>query len=316
MPAYKTFSKRHKNEKIDVFKYDQLPEKFRNQVVHILAASIGVWDNFRFGSPGVNNNLGWSYVYNQSVRELGLKSLSKQYPMQNFDKQVFEYLSYCATDDFLDIVDISFNYIYTELQDLQNNDYKLRSLGITQRPKDALIEINERFYENSLGYQFQNGQINRVDSTYLHEQVVKTAFTLIHNEKYRGIEDEFRKAHDHYLHKRYKEALNEALKAYESTMKSICDQLSLSYPMNITANKLVELLFDNGFFPIKLKNQFTSLRSLLESGIQAIRNSESSHGQGPQIVETQETTVKLTLHLTATYIVFLLDLMGAHITQK
>jgi hypothetical protein len=45
---------------------------------------------------------------------------------------------------------------------------------------------------------------------------------LLHDAAYEGAEAEFLSAHEHYRHARNKEALTDALKSFESVMKSIC----------------------------------------------------------------------------------------------
>ncbi|MGN9527505.1 DUF7014 domain-containing protein [Escherichia coli] len=53
------------------------------------------------------------------------------------------------------------------------------------------------------------------------------------------------------------------------------------------------------------KNQFSSIRILLESGIPTIRNKEGGHGQGAEITKVPEYLASYTLHLTATNLLFL-----------
>jgi hypothetical protein len=50
---------------------------------------------------------------------------------------------------------------------------------------------------------------------------VKPALSLLHDAGFDGPADEFMKGFEHYRHGRNKEAVAEALKAFESTMKAI-----------------------------------------------------------------------------------------------
>jgi hypothetical protein len=46
----------------------------------------------------------------------------------------------------------------------KQEDYQLRSVGVTQAAGDGLKEINHRFRSAGVGYQFEAGRIIRVDS--------------------------------------------------------------------------------------------------------------------------------------------------------
>lgn len=63
---------------------------------------------------------------------------------------------------FLDALEICVRYIDRYLRDLA--DYQLNQLGIEQSADDAVNEINYRLREDGLGYQYESGQILRVDS--------------------------------------------------------------------------------------------------------------------------------------------------------
>jgi hypothetical protein len=70
---------------------------------------------------------------------------------------------------------------------------------------------------------------------------------------------------------------------------------------------LLEIVFANHLVPAYLQNQFTSVRSALESGVPTVRNKTSGHGQGaaPTVVPAHMT--RFVLNLTATNIVFLIE---------
>lgn len=58
--------------------------------------------------------------------------------------------------------------------------------------------------------------------------------------------------------------------------------------------------------PAYLQSQFTSLKTMLETGIPTIRNKNAGHGQGADIKEVPEELASYMLHLTATNLLFLL----------
>lgn len=161
--------------------------------------------------------------------------------------------------------------------------------------------------EHSVGYQFENGQIIRIDSKLLHNEVVKPVLSLLKDKHFSGAEEEFLKAHDHCRHNRNKEAIAECLKSFESVLKGICDKNRWAYTAKDTAKKLLEIVFEKELLPEYLQSEFSSLRSILESGIPTVRNRVGGHGQGSEIVGVPNHLVAYAIHLTASSILFLVE---------
>jgi hypothetical protein len=171
---------------------------------------------------------------------------------------------------------------------------------------NAIAELNARFREHGVGYEF-DGEIIRVDSQLLHAETVKPALALLCEPEYKGAQAEFLTAHEHYRHGRKKEALTESLKALESVMKSICAKRKWKHDPTAPARALLQTLFDNGLIEPFWNAHFSALRSTLEAGVPTARNRLGGHGQGPQVVEVPEFLVGYVLHLTASAIVFLVS---------
>ena len=172
---------------------------------------------------------------------------------------------------------------------------------------NAIGELNSRFKEHGVGYQFTNGEIIRVDSEFIHSEIVQPALKLLNQNSYTGAQQEFLTAHEHYRKGNAKEALNECLKSFESVMKAICDKRGWNYANNATANFLIQVCFNNGLIPPFWQSQYASLRSLLESGVPTGRNNLSGHGQGTTPVSVPNHIVAYMLHMTASAIVFLAE---------
>ncbi|EIZ1200690.1 hypothetical protein MPJ20_004679, partial [Escherichia coli] len=75
---------------------------------------------------------------------------------------------------------------------------------------------------------------------------------------------------------------------------------------NDTASKLINSCLSQNLIPAYLQSQFTSLKTMLETGIPTIRNKNAGHGQGADIKEVPEELASYMLHLTATNLLFLL----------
>lgn len=301
MAIFELFSKRQKKlrgEVPDVYQYEDLEQSFRVQVVHIVRDTVGVEQNYNSATNGV-----YEEIHKLLCKEYGVFSL-KEFSKSNFEA-VFEYfLNAKDHEKCLDIIELTFRIIDTHVRD---HEWEFRNTtGVSQNPDDAIEELNSRFKESGIGYQFESGELIRVDSQYVHSEVVRPVLRLLaKNRKYAGANDEFLSAHEHYRHKRYKECLNDCLKSFESLMKAIHEQHSWPFNRNDTAKKLISSCLTNGLVPEYLQNQFSSVRTLLESGIPTVRNKEGGHGQGTEVTSVPEHLASYTLHLTATNLLFL-----------
>ncbi len=303
MAIFELFSKRqkkHRGEVPDVYQYENIEQSFRVQVVHIVRDTIGVEPNYK----DVTNEV-YKHIHKVLCKEYGVFTL-KEYENSNFSA-VFDYfLGQKSHEKCLDIIELTFKIIDTYVRDDEWNFSNAD--GVSQKPDDAIGELNFRFKEAGIGYQFESGELIRVDSQYVHSEVVKPILHLLgKNKEYAGANDEFLSAHEHYRHKRYKECLNDCLKSFESLMKAIHEKHSWPYNQNDTAKKLINSCLTNKLVPKYLQNQFSSVRILLESGIPTVRNKEGGHGQGAEVTSVPEHLASYILHLTATNLLFLGD---------
>ena len=94
---------------------------------------------------------------------------------------------------------------------------------------------------------------------FIEGQQLITGLTATH---YASADEEFRKAHEHYRHQRYGEAVNECLKSLESILKVICKKRQWPLKNTDTANALFQIVFERNLVPDYLQSQFTSLRAV------------------------------------------------------
>jgi len=171
----------------------------------------------------------------------------------------------------------------------------------------AAKEISNRFKEHSIGFEFRDGKMIRIDSGFLHSEAVTPAISLLQEPHMAGPNQEFMKAHEHFRHGRYGESINECLKSFESTMKAICHKKRWAYNQNDTAKKLLNVCEQKGLFPTYMQSSLSGLRAVLET-VPTFRNKLSGHGQGVQQVQISEPVAAFVLHSTAANIVFLTSL--------
>lgn len=140
---------------------------------------------------------------------------------------------------------------------------------------------------------------------------MKPALKLLFEEGFEGAEDEIRNAYERRRKGDNKNAILEAGKAFESTMKIICDKQGYAYDKNKdTAQKLIAILENNGFYPSYMNAHLTSIRTTLETGLPVVRNKVAGHGQGNQIITIPDEYTDYALHLAATNILFWYDYIG------
>ena len=140
----------------------------------------------------------------------------------------------------LDVVEVSFQV----LLDLAIH----HGVPVSKRIVTDIDEVNHRFKEHGVGYQFTNGVVIRIDSEYLHSEVVKLALDILQQEQFSGARQEYLSAHKHYRNGEIEETLNECLKALESLMKAICDKRKWNYAPNATAKSLIDVCFKISLF--------------------------------------------------------------------
>jgi hypothetical protein len=304
------FSKRKKKQesqgKTDVYQYENLPNPFRVQVAYIWRAALGRWyrDTMGYGSsPASPSSELWEKIHEILAKEKGMWNLGKT--TDDPQIQCTEYLMGAQTDGALDIIELSFQAIDFGVRKF--DAYDRRQASVTQAADDAIEELNGRFREHGIGYQYVDGKIVRVDSQFLHAEAVKPSLALLHEAGFSGPVDEFMRAFDHHRKGENKDAIADALSALESTMKAICAERKWAHPPNATAIPLIDLLFKNGLVPPELQTHLGGLRSALESGLPTLANRTSRHGQGPTPVEIPPHYAAYALHLVASNIVFLIE---------
>ncbi len=307
MAIFDLFSKRQKRlrgEMPDVYTYAKIPQPLKVQIVHIIEDALGK-DNY-INETHVEEI--YEFLHKTISREYGVFRLGKSYNESHQQQLINYFLQTEKTDEVIDIIELSFKYIDKSIRE----DYWRHKQQTNPKlePDEAIAELNDRFKEHGIGYSFDGGEIIRIDSTYVHAEITKPTISLLWNNKFKGANEEYLKAHEHYRHGRNKECLAECLKAFESTMKVICKEKGWAYNQNDTAKKLIQVCFQNGLVPVFTQNQFTSLQNLLESGIPTIRNKLGGHGQGqiPQKVDDEMT--RYALNLTGTNIIFLVEHSG------
>lgn len=301
---YELLSRRIKNSsgEPEVYIYDMCPKEFRNQVFYIIEDLVEPYNNYDFDM--------WDFLEEIFCREKGLKTMGRKNSIKanRYGKSNIEYYFEVANNEaFLDAVDMFFNFF----------DKKLRNIGpeynngtnSNQQVNKAITELNYRFKQHNLGYELLDGQIVRIDSKILHKEVVKPTLKLLYEQGFEGAEEEMREAYENRRKGDNKNAILYAGKAFESTIKTICSKKGYPYDAaRDTAQKLINVLENNDFYPKYMTTHLTNLRATLETGLPVVRNKNAGHGQGATVVNVPDELVDYALHLASTNILFLMKI--------
>jgi AbiJ N-terminal domain 4 len=311
MAVWELYSKRRKKELghlPDVFTYDSIPSALRTQVVHMWDEAIGV--PYYTGTGGSDpEKIQDAYLQIAKIlrREYGMFRLSNARDPQVSDQAKDDLVNWFLKEEdnerVLDAIELTFKIIDVFCG---KPDY-LYGRNNRQIANDVIEELNTRFKEHGVGYQFTEGKLVRVDSQLIHTEAVIPALAVLRQKHFAGAQEEFLSAFEHYRHGKNEEALVDACKSFESTMKAICDKRGWVYDKNkAAASDLVNICLTQGLIPPFWQNHFAALRTVLQSGIPTARNRQGGHGSGTQArPEPPDELVGYVLHMTASTILFL-----------
>ena len=302
------YSKRSRPQP-DTYRYN-VPREVRSRILYVLQQNCG-----GFGQP---------HTFESTLGEVGRKlqvaygslAASPYDAASMSDHPVIEHFFACRDDMALDFLEALF-------QTMGNAGGQRTVEAINDILQDSavgyeLTKFDQKIVETSgktslfgrtspREIETTYPQIIKKDSTFLHVEATQPALGVLSEEQYKGANEEFLKAHDHYRHQRYQECLNECLKAFESTMKIICHEKGWAYQQADTASKLIKACLDNELIPTFSEQQLTSLRTLLESGVPTVRNKRGGHGQGVQTNDVPDHLAQYALHITAATVLLLAE---------
>ncbi|KAA5847292.1 hypothetical protein F2A37_03390 [Pseudomonas chlororaphis] len=305
MPVLDLYSKRQKRlrgEVVDVYDYDTFPNTFRMQLSFMIGELMGDASDYRSSHQPRK-------AYDDIVR-----ALRKEYGQPfigaiNHGNEYNELHAFLLDEPdverCLDAVELCYAYGGELARSLFYISYRANP---DEHVDACIAELNERFKEAGLGYELIGSRIIRVDSQLIHSEIVKPAIGFLNAEGFEGARDEFFGAYEHYRHGNHEEALVDALKAFESTMKVILVANEKTYGAGDTASKLILACRDAGLMPAYNESQLSSLVNVLTSGIPTLRNKNGGHGQGEAVRTVEPEIVAYGLHLTASAIVMLAGL--------
>jgi len=292
------------------------PESYRYDIPH------DVRNRILYAIQGISNDMSNSFDFERMLDDVGQKLLVEYGGLaapgyeaaRVSNNPVIQHFFSCDDDMALDFLEAAFQTIGhcggQRTVEAINTIFRDSAIGYELTP--FVMKVSDRpgkLFGINAGKELDitYPQVITKESEFLHTDAMQPTIELLNEPGYEGANEEFLKAHEHYRHGRNSECLVDCLKAFESTMKIICDAKGWTYKQTDTASKLIKVCLDNGLVPTFSEQQLTSLRTLLESGVPTTRNKLGGHGQGKQRVQVSDSVARYVLHLTAATILLLAE---------
>lgn len=306
MAIFDLFSKREADAKksgtTDVYQYEDIPRPLRVQVDQIALEGLGLV-GFRGDRYGVREeqNGWWVEIEKIFLREKGLVAIGRDTFAGN---RVLSYMQECDTPDWLDLFELVALSLHLSKDE---SAAERQRWSASNKPEAAISELNYRLRQAGVGFQFEAPQLLRVDSQFVHSEVIKPALTLLSAKGFEGPQEEFLSAHQHYRAGEYRQAIAMAANALESTFKAVFAQKNWTYSKGARISDLVKVARANSMWPTYLDAGFDQLVATLQNGLPKIRDNDASHGQGAEPREIPGYIAGYALHLAASKIVFITE---------
>jgi hypothetical protein len=284
----------------DVLNYE-LPGPLREQIIQIWGDILPPWRHFEDDLYGMTQrpwqNQQWDEILKLLCRSLGRARLANH---ENPQHQI---------ESFFRVADVAQAWSVVEAV------FAVASANSSMEEewKEAVSDLSERVQQHGVGFEFDGVEVLRIDNRLIHAEVVRPALLLLSRNGFEAAEAEYVKAHEHYRHERYKEAINDALKAFESTMKCIGKIREIELDPHATAKPLIDAMVKGGVLPESLTSHFYGLQDALVLGLPRQRNRRAGHGDGEKVVVVERHEAAHCLHLAAANIVFLVE---SHVAKK
>lgn len=302
-----TFSLRQMRESgvNDVLVYHPIPEQFRGQATRILDDVYGT----EFDAITTPT---WRVPYERITEELGRQRMfeSNSYladrTRPDYREDIHRHLLECDTDGFLDALEILVEHADTVIRGKYCGRLAPTN-GRKKTPDQGIEELNRRFLQHNLGYQFAEGQLIKVSSTFLYQSTTLPVLRLLSGGDFAGANEEFRQAHQRFNAGDYKAAVVACANAVESAMKTICDLRGWEYTDKAQAGDLIKIILRGGLIPQHLDDDKEGIQAMFR-GLSVVRNrTTSAHGQGPSPVDVPQHTAAFALHLAASNLIYLVE---------
>lgn len=305
MAIWDLFSKREadaaKAGKEDVYQYSVIPPNLRVQIQQISMEALGQIGYYGAGyGSSERNNPFWMDIEKTFTREKGVHALGNG---TFAGERVIGYMTDCSTADWLDLLElICIEICFSETEGFRQERY---DWSINLEADAAIHEVNYRLRQAAVGFQVEDGQLIKVDSQFVHSDIVVPALTLLSDQRFAAANEEFRKAHREFRDGDYRDCITDCGKALESVFKILAaEQGWQGVGNNSQLAALIKAAADNGLFATYMPEQINGIKALVQ-GVGTVRNKDGAHGAGTAEARADEDLAAYQLHQTASALVFI-----------
>lgn len=295
--------KRAEKNEIELLSYESIPVETRNKIFFAIQRCMPKEEGYGLLTLAIHYAQHTGKFPGEAIKEhlLG-NSVKMMFAFgvgYGFDakKDFHDFFLKCVIDDLFDIIEV---FIRWKNWLTQEDKSKI---------EEFVAETNDILRQDNIGYEIveKKGEnvIIRVDSKYLHKETTKKALNLLHEENFDAALEEFSKALERYTKKEYSEAITYANSAFESTMKIILNKNSGDATQLINELKKHKV---NGvsFLPQYYENFSIEIKKILQP-LPITRNEKGiPHGKGRKKIVVDKSFAEFALHLSGTFIVFLI----------
>lgn len=296
LPDVYSRRKRVRSGTADPLQCDFVPPKVRIQILHVVDNALRV-----FATTFLSKKIEFYDPIRDFLRkELGVLRLA--HSNNSYDEVANWFLNADGTDEVADCIECLCRQLL-----IWGRSYS----ALREKAPSCLQEINGRLFEAGSGFQFESERIVEANSKYLHSEVVVPALELLGESKYAAANSEFLAAHQSFREQDYEQCLVECCKAFESVIKVIAAERDWLVGPDASAKALVKAVFENELIPSLLESEFTGIRTVLESGVNTVRNKAGGHGAGTKVRVVPRHLAAFQLHQTAAAITLLSEAHAA-----
>lgn len=167
--------------------------------------------------------------------------------------------------------------------------------------REAEGEVNQLLAIQRSEWRFVNGSAIRIDSEYLHEEIVAGALRLMAEAGAAGAQEEFQAALAALSSGDCKKAVTEAHKSVESTMKCVLEKQTGNF------GGLLAEVVKSGIVPQYYQEFLVHFQKLALGAVKERNLPGRGHGQGAEPQEVSPGLARFALHLAGAINVFLIE---------
>ncbi len=310
--VFETYSRRKRRQdrggEPEIYVYDDAPAQLRHQIGLALTEGIGEYtlsDPYNVYGETPDNET--AYDCWREIDRACRKEIYAYLPFtddNNFMRRILAAIADIKNiDEFLSIIEIS----CIVMEHLIDNNHIRADRTESDAAAGALAEINSRFEQHAVGYQYENGCIIRKDSQYMHAEAIKPALALLTAVDFAKANEDFMTAHRHYRNREFKDAVTAANRSFETMLKSICDLEGWTHGKGDRATELVTLVSNKGLFTHDFDKGLSAYVAMLKTGLPNVRNDAGGHGEGLAAEEVTAGIARYAINMAASNIVLLGD---------